>query len=415
VASLEKRNQTYRIVFMYGGKRHGFSLGTGDRHEAESLIGGVEKTLMRIEQNLLKLPSGVDIVTFVKNDGQVVAAGPSVDAEPISFAKFRERYLATHQGGSMESNSLGTVRIHLAHIATTLGERFPMTSLAASDLQRHIDRRSAMKGSRGKRLSPATIRKELASLRAAWNWGVHMRLVTGLFPNRGLVFPKTEEKPPFMTWKEIERRIKTGGLTGKKQAELWNALFLTLPEIEELLAHVQSVARPPWLYPMVVFAAHTGARRSEMIRAQLADVDFEGGTVLIREKKRARGQGTTRRVPLSTRLAEVLKEWRDAHAEGPSLFSQKASVTHSKTKRAASTPVTRDEAHDHFKRTLAGSKWQVLKGWHVLRHSFASNCAAKGVDQRLIDSWLGHTTEIRKRYLHLIPSNELQALGGVFG
>ena len=52
---------------------------------------------------------------------------------------------------------------------------------------------------------------------------------------------------------------------------------------------------------------------------------------------------------------------------------------------------------------------------HDLRHSFASNCAANRVDQRLIDSWLGHTTEIRKRYLHLIPSNERQALSGVFG
>lgn len=34
MAPLEKRNQTYRIVFMYGGKRHGFSLGTGDRRDA---------------------------------------------------------------------------------------------------------------------------------------------------------------------------------------------------------------------------------------------------------------------------------------------------------------------------------------------------------------------------------------------
>ena len=56
-----------------------------------------------------------------------------------------------------------------------------------------------------------------------------------------------------------------------------------------------------------------------------------------------------------------------------------------------------------------------MRRWHVLRHSFASNCAANRVDQRLIDSWLGHTTEIRKRYLHLIPSNERQALSGVFG
>jgi integrase len=51
----------------------------------------------------------------------------------------------------------------------------------------------------------------------------------------------------------------------------------------------------------------------------------------------------------------------------------------------------------------------------VLRHSFASNCAAGGVDQRLIDGWLGHTTEeMRKRYRHLIPSHEQQAIRGLF-
>jgi hypothetical protein len=78
----------------------------------------------------------------------------------------------------------------------------------------------------------------------------------------------------------------------------------------------------------------------------------------------------------------VLKEWLERHPGGQTLFGQEEAVTRSKTKRSTSTPLTRDEAHDHFKRTLAGSKWQVLRGWHVLRHSFASNCAAKGVDLR---------------------------------
>lgn len=415
MASLEKRNQTYRIVFMHGGKRHGFSLKTGDRREAETLAGGVAKTLMRIEQKLLKVPAGVDIVTFVQNDGRVEEAAPYSAAEPITFAQFRDRYLATHEDGAMESDSLRTVRIHLGHIAATLGERFPLLSLTTSDLQRHITRRASVKRTGGRRLSPTTIRKELASFRAAWNWGVHMGLLSGHFPNRGLVFPKADEKPPFMTWQEIERRIQAGGLTDKQQAELWNALFLTLPEIDELLAHVRASARQPWIYPMFVFAAHTGARRSEMIRTQMADVDFEGGTILIREKKRARGKRTTRRVPMSSRLAAVLTEWLERHPGGQTLFGQEAAIVRSRSKRAGATPLTRDEAHDHFKRTLAGSKWKVLRGWHVLRHSFASNCAAKGVDQRLIDSWLGHTTEIRKRYLHLIPSNERQALDGVFG
>jgi len=60
----------------------------------------------------------------------------------------------------------------------------------------------------GRKLSPVTLRKELASFRALWNWSVKSGLLTGPFPNQGLVFPKTEEKPPFQTWEEIERQVR---------------------------------------------------------------------------------------------------------------------------------------------------------------------------------------------------------------
>lgn len=79
-------------------------------------------------------------------------------------------------------------------------------------------------------------------------------------------------------------------------------------------------------------------------------------------------------------------------------------------------PLTRDEANDHFKRMVAGTKWDKLRGWHVLRHSFASNCARQGIDQRLIDEWMGHQTEeMRKRYRHLFPDQQQQAIQSVFG
>lgn len=414
MATLQERNGSFRVLFCYNGKRETFTIGKVGRQEAESTASQVDYLLMRIEQHFLTVPAGVDIVAFIRNSGKTPDEGIPMERAEVTLVQFRDRYLETHGNGSLEKTSLDGIRLHFKHLVATLGERYPVRTLSLADLQRHVDRRAKAKGIHG-RLSPATIKKEIVTLRTSWNWGVRMGIVTGRFPNAGLRYPKCDEKPPFMTWQEIERRIKAGGLTDKDRAVLWDALFLTLPEIEELLAHVQGSARHTWVYPLFVFAAHTGARRSEMIRAQVADVDFEGGTVLIREKKRARGQRTTRRVPLSSRLAEVLREWLDTHPGGQTLFTQETTVTRSKTKRSAPMPVTRDEAHDHFKRTLAGSKWQVLRGWHVLRHSFASNCAAKGVDQRLIDSWLGHTTEIRRRYLHLIPSNERQALGGVFG
>ena len=286
-----------------------------------------------------------------------------------------------------------------------------MTSLGLADLQRHVDRRARMKGIKG-RISPATIRKEIVTLRTAWNWGVQFGLVVGKFPNRGLRFPKSEEKFPFMTWQEIERQIAAGG----DPDECWECLYLQIPETTELLQYVHDHASLPWVYPMFCFAAHTGARRSEIIRTRAADVDFAEGIITIREKKRTRGQRTSRRVPMSAFLRQVLTDWMQQRPAADTLFCQDVKVIHSKTKRTVPTPITRDEAHDHFKRTLADGKWGVLRGWHVLRHSFVSACASRGIDQRLIDGWVGHTTEeMRRRYRHLYPSTQAEAIQRVFG
>jgi len=242
-----------------------------------------------------------------------------------------------------------------------------------------------------------------------------MGFLDGRFPNRGLRYPKFQEKPPLHTWEEIERRIKAGGLTEEQQGELWDALYLTLPEIEKILAHVKKKASQPWVYPLICFAAHTGGRRAEMLRVLVSDVDFDGHTVLIREKKKAKGRTTTRRVPLTPFLAGVLKDWLKVHPGGQYLFCQ-FEVVRSKTKRAVPMPITHDEAHDHFKRTLAATKWKVIRGYHIFRHSFISLCASKGTDQRLIDEWTGHCTEEqRRRYRHLFPTTQQQAILSVFG
>ena len=105
---------------------------------------------MRIEQNLLKVPACADIVSFIKNDGQVVESVAVSDAPTITYSQFCDAYLLAIGSGAVESNTLGTTRIHLAHFAETLGEHFPVTTLRPADLQRHITRRSSDKGRGGK-------------------------------------------------------------------------------------------------------------------------------------------------------------------------------------------------------------------------------------------------------------------------
>jgi integrase len=324
-------------------------------------------------------------------------------------------YMVVHSNGALEANTLATRDMHLRHLKDTLGEKFPVKKLKPADLQGHVTRRSKAFGIRKRKLSAYTMRKEISSFRTIWNWAVQRGLVSTPFPNQGIVFPKMDEKPPFQSWEEIERQIKRGGLSDGEQQDLWDCVFLSVAQIQELLEHVRSQPLLPFVYPMFCFAAHTGARRSEMIRLRIPDIDFEGKKVLLREKKRGRGLRTHRHVPLSPFLATALQEWLAKHPGGQEVFMQELIVARSKTKRDSFGPLTRNEAHDHFKRATQESRWDKLRGWHVFRHSFASNCAARSVDQRLIDAWMGHQTdEMRKRYRHLFPNQEQAAILSVF-
>jgi site-specific recombinase XerD len=68
-----------------------------------------------------------------------------------------------------------------------------------------------------------------------------------------------------------------------------------------------------------------------------------------------------------------------------------------------------------FERGVKDSKLTLMRGWHVLRHSFISALASRGVDQRLIDDFVGHQTEEqRRRYRHIYPSTQRNAISSVF-
>jgi len=414
MATVEQRSNRFRLIFYFQGKRYAASLKTTDRDEADDIAGSVDRTLSLMQQNVLALPEGSDLVTFVLSGGRLE---DRPKPPPIrTLAELKDGYLKAVGIGAMEDNSLCTVRMHLKHFVKTLGAGFPIQTLALSHLQEHVERRAKKKGHFKKPISPVTLKKEMASFRACWNWGIEASLLTGRFPNKGIKYPKTAEKPPFQTWEEIERQIARGGLLEAQQKELWDCLYLTLPEVEAFLTFAEANARHGFLYPMLVTVAHTGARRGELMAARIDDVDFDGGTILFREKKRVRGQRSHRRVPLTPDLERVLRDWLARHPGGHYLFCHCLIVPRSKKRRTECVPLTRSEANDHFKRLVAGSKWAVLRGWHVFRHSFISNCASNGVDQRMIDEWAGHQTDaMRKRYRHLIPSTQRQALTAVFG
>jgi integrase len=291
------------------------------------------------------------------------------------------------------------MRVHRNWLEGHFGKSKLVESVDLLALQGYIDKRSNDPGLAGL-LSPTTIRKEVVSLRTVWNWARHCKLVQSDFPARGLKYPKGSEKPPYMPFQDILRRTKR---TSREEAsELWECAFLTREELSELLGHVERHARHPFTYPMFVFCGHTGARRSEMAREQVSDLDFRGGFVTLRERKRSRDTKTTRRVPMSGLFKRVMRGWAKGRT-GP-LFS------------ADGKPFTAKALHHCFEYPLKDSQWKDLRGWHVFRHSFISCLACQGIDQRIIDELVGHCTEQqRRRYRHLLPNKIKASVAAVFG
>ena len=158
---------------------------------------------------------------------------------------------------------------------------------------------------------------------------------------------------------------------------------------------------------MFAIAACTGMRRSEMCRSLIDDYQFDEGQIVIRERKRRKDRAaTTRDVPFPRTLEAVMKSWFACHPGGQ--FAVTPPVTMPRRgARVVTQQLTADKAHHHFKQTLAGSKWEVVRGFHVLRHSFGAICTRAGVPMNVIAKWMGHTTdEMMRLYQHLFPQDE---------
>jgi site-specific recombinase XerD len=85
--------------------------------------------------------------------------------------------------------------------------------------------------------------------------------------------------------------------------------------------------------------------------------------ITIREKKGDRSREMTfRKVPLADVLRRVLRAWLDENHPGSpfTICGQGGS------------PFTRQMMTKAFRSAVEGSRWQVVQGYHVLRHSFAS-------------------------------------------
>src|SRR5580692_4576531 len=122
MASLQLRSGSWRVIFRHNGLQHFVTIGEVDETEAQGVKARYEYLLRLLKQRVLTMPSGMDIVTFLRLDGKPDDATPESSAPEMTFAQIRDGYLKTIGNGAVENNTLYTSKIHLAHLAGTLGE-----------------------------------------------------------------------------------------------------------------------------------------------------------------------------------------------------------------------------------------------------------------------------------------------------
>jgi integrase len=391
-----------RVFFRLGGRQlNKMVLAESDRAAAR-ICALIEETLEDVERGKLTMPQDADPIAFILSGGKVT--GRPID-EPTSTKAMRLGDLFDlYRNDPPPHLEDSTRKMQETHFRRLL-EICPRADLQSFDkaaAQSYISRR-AKQTYRKRPIQSDTIAKELQTFRQAWSWvASRSRGITSPpFTLKELRFPKAREKLPFMSYSEIERAVKRGGLSEEEIGELWDCVWLDTRQVRECLDHVKEAAVGSFIFPMFCFTAFTGARRSELCRSRIGDWRFDEHTVKLRQKKRNKDKTFTYRdVPLHPHLAEVMRGWFSCHPGGQYAICQPDGGR-----------LSWNAASYHFEKTLKGSEWAVVRGFHVLRHSFASNLATAGVDQRKIDRWMGHSTDIKWRYQHLRPEDQLDAIG----
>jgi integrase len=256
-----------------------------------------------------------------------------------------------------------------------------------------------------------TVKKERVTLLQFYQWMATSKEAPP-FASPVIELPRSEssgDRPQFRTISEINEIIDRDGLGKEEILRLWDCLYLAPGEIAALLATVRTRADQPVSFLLHALPAYTGMRRGELLRLGWIDVDLRRNRLTAQSRKQSREKRFTRRqIDLHPELRHHLHEWRARHPKGQFVLCDECTLE----------PLGVDLANRLFWQPMRGTEWCLSGsrnwfkiGFHTYRHSFASNLAAAGVDQRIIDRFMGHQTkEMRERYQHLYPEVRRSAI-----
>jgi integrase len=167
--------------------------------------------------------------------------------------------------------------------------------------------------------------------------------------------------------------------------------FLTHDEAKSLLDRLKTKSQQA--HDMALFSLHTGCRAGELYSLTWGCIDFENGSVLIRDAK-----GKPRHVYLTDDVKVMLERLYKEQASNELVFKDR----YGKQIKIISKTYERAVNKLKFNDGVDDDRDKVL--FHTLRHTFASWHVQNGTDLYTVKELLGHSTiQLTERYSHLKP------------
>jgi integrase len=322
---LVKRGHTWWISFMYQGQQVRRSTGTTDKRLAEAILGQVKVQI--IEGRFFEKP----------------------EAQQRTLTELLDRYLSEHAARRANARrELTSVKNLKAFFGTPTLEQVTPRRIVAYKNQRYADG-----------VKPATINRELATLKKAfnlarreWEW--------------------CDDNPVCRVSMEQENNTRDRWLTVDEEARIVGAAAA-------------------WLRELMVFAIHTGMRQGEILGLTWAGVDLFRRTVTVFKSK----NGERRTIPLNQTALDLLKHKAGSRSVDTELVFPSEAHT-----RLNASNISRSL-------NLALEKAKITDfHFHDLRHTCATRMVQAGVDLYKVQRLLGHKSPIMtQRYAHHYPES----------
>jgi integrase/recombinase XerD len=174
-------------------------------------------------------------------------------------------------------------------------------------------------------------------------------------------------------------------------------VILSLAEVRQILGRI----RLPRYQVCLTTIYSCGLRLQEGTHLQVADIDSARMMIHVRHGKGAKD----RYVPLSERTLQLLRQYWQQH-RNPVLLFPAEGRTHADLAQATE-PMSKSSVQDAFHAALKESGNNKRASVHTLRHSWATHLLEAGVNLRLIQEWLGHSSPATTSvYTHLTVKAE---------